>query len=478
MLRLMCFWMTMALLLGAFAGDDVLFSVEDPRGDDFGAGAILYPANGDYERGDLDLVRFEAKADRKGTLFRVVFANKVRTVGTRTSRDSPEPLSNFLRHEFFNLNVDIYIDTDGLPNSGSAVTLPGRRIQLHERTRWEKTICLTPRPPEARSLLKDFMLKARREQERRRLGNLNRDAARALKKEVDQLVDDEFFFPTRIRVRGNAIEFLVPNDFLAGKAQPDWRYLVVVSGADPEQRLDWRFMGYEGVVRGLMIQPLARGRAIEQFGLELDADADQPPIVDVLYPNVAFQKRMLATFDVNEKQLAALPALPMVPWNDSLTAAYPAEARPATVSLHVTERVAVANRMAGDRAPAKPTRETRDSAPQEDQGSVGDREPAQPTRETRDSAPQRGEGKPVITRSDVVKQDIKPPTRQPLVDAAPHVIPTTPKSRVDTLLDTPVDDSPQRSTVERLRELQQLRDEKLISEAEYEKLRAKILADL
>ncbi len=457
MLRMMCFWMIAVLFLGAFAGDDVLFSVEDPRGDDFGAGAILYPANGDYAKGDLDLVRFEAKADRKGTLFRVVFANKVRTVGTRTSRDSPEPLSNFLRHDFFNLNVDIYIDTDGIPASGNAVSLPGRRIQLHERTRWEKTVCLTPRPPEARSLLKDFMLKARREQERRRLGNLNREAARALKKEVDQLVEKEFFFPTRIRVRGNAIEFLVPNDFLAGKAQPDWRYLVVVSGADPEQRLDWRFMGYQGVVRGLMIQPLARGRAIEQFGLELDADADQPPIVDVLYPNVAFQKRMLATFDVNEKQLAALPALPMVPWNDSLTAAYPVEveARPASVSLHVTERVAVANRMAGDREPSKPTRETRDNTPQ------------------------RGEGKPVITRSDVVKQGIKPPTRKPLVDAPPHVIPTTPKSQVDTLLDTPTDDdTPQRSTVERLRELQQLRDEKLITEAEYQKLRAKILAEL
>ncbi|CAM2006043.1 glucodextranase DOMON-like domain-containing protein [Acanthopleuribacter pedis] len=467
MLRFALFFCLLSVAAGGLFAKDVLFSVNDPRGDDFGSGGILYPANADFAKGDLDLVRFEARADRKGTLFRVVFANKVRTVGNRTSRDSPEPLSNFLRHDFFNLNVDIYIDTDGVPNSGSATTLPGRRIQLHDHTRWEKTICLTPRPPEARSLLKDYLLKARRKQERRRSGNLSREAARALKGEVEQLLDNEFFFPRRIRVRGNSIEFLVPNLFLGGKAQPDWRYLVVVSGADPEQRLDWSFMGYDGIAGGLMIMPLARGRAIEQFGLELDADIEQPPIVDVLYPTVDFQKRMLSSFDVNEKQFAALPALPLVPWNQSLTAAYLATPARETISLHVKERVAVANRMAGE----APTRETRENQSQQ---------------------AERGAGKPVITRSDVVKQNIKPPAPQPIKpvitgDKTPHtrsdhVVKDTekPKTQVDRLLDSQSgeEEKPARSVAERLRELKQLLDEGLIDQDEYNNLRKKILADL
>ena len=33
-----------------------LWTLSDPRGDDYGNGALAYPMNPDYERGDLDLL--------------------------------------------------------------------------------------------------------------------------------------------------------------------------------------------------------------------------------------------------------------------------------------------------------------------------------------------------------------------------------------------------------------------------------------
>ena len=38
-----------------------LISIDDPKGDDNGAGALIYPNRGDIQPGDLDLVRISAE---------------------------------------------------------------------------------------------------------------------------------------------------------------------------------------------------------------------------------------------------------------------------------------------------------------------------------------------------------------------------------------------------------------------------------
>ena len=47
------------------AGAAPLFSIEDPKGDDHGAGGLLYPNREDMHPGDLDLVRLEAERARR-----------------------------------------------------------------------------------------------------------------------------------------------------------------------------------------------------------------------------------------------------------------------------------------------------------------------------------------------------------------------------------------------------------------------------
>jgi hypothetical protein len=59
------------------AGAAPLFSIEDPKGDDHGAGGLLYPNREDMHPGDLDLVRLEAERGEDGTWFTVELAQDV-----------------------------------------------------------------------------------------------------------------------------------------------------------------------------------------------------------------------------------------------------------------------------------------------------------------------------------------------------------------------------------------------------------------
>ncbi|CAM2068900.1 Glucodextran-C domain-containing protein [Sulfidibacter corallicola] len=489
-----------ALLLCGIAlrAGEELFAVEDPRGDDFGAGAILYPSNADFDEGDLDLVKFSAKRDRRGTWFEVTFANPVRPVGNRTSRNSPEPLTNFLRHGFFNLNVDIYIDTDGKSQSGSVVTLPGRRIQVHPDTAWDKAVILTPRPPEARALLEDFMTRVRRGEARQTRGRLDAAASKAIRKEVKSVIERSFFFSDRIRVRGNKISFLVPKDFLGGAARSDWSYLVLVTASDPEQRLDWRFLGYEGVSQGLMMVPLTTGRSPEQFGLEFDADPAQPPIIDVLYPDIAFQKQVLTRFDAVRGLPATLPALPVADWSPDLTRSYAEalaarEAEPARVSVP-PKRPDFGNRP-DDPSVSDSARHMPEPGPQKGEPVKAEtpKEPetAETTDATRNVAASKPEGKGETKKPGFGERPADPSVS----DSARHM-PTvdgkTPKpsgkqpekptasSDVDRLLSNKptVLNKKTRTISDRLRELEKLKAEGLITAEEYTRLRQKILDQL
>lgn len=68
-------------LFGLFAcpalGSDVVFTLTDPKGDDFGDGKLVYPQRDDMTPGDLDIVQFKATQEEDGTWFEATFARTV-----------------------------------------------------------------------------------------------------------------------------------------------------------------------------------------------------------------------------------------------------------------------------------------------------------------------------------------------------------------------------------------------------------------
>src|ERR1041384_7977311 len=68
----------------AIAGEKVIFTLKDDRGDDHGDGTLLYPVRDDLEPGDLDLTSLQARAEKNGTTFVATFARPIRPPGYQT----------------------------------------------------------------------------------------------------------------------------------------------------------------------------------------------------------------------------------------------------------------------------------------------------------------------------------------------------------------------------------------------------------
>lgn len=290
-----------------FAGDTI-FSLKDPRGDSFGDGSLLYPQTDDLEPADLDLVKLSASRVSGGTEFEAVFARRVKEP-VRRPTDGYVLLTDIATHGFYNLNVDIYIDTDRKPGSGRVTTLPGRDAEVHPDTAWEKVVCLTPRPSVARSLLRRILVaEAKREikADKGTVRNADLDVAR---EQIAVDVADDVYFPERVRVSGPKIRFYVPDTFLGGPASADWAYTVAVSGADlmtdlQTTNLDAGVVGVD--FTGLMILPIKAGGSRYTFGSR-EPDVEMlPPLADLIVPEGMTQEEILRSFDVLAERKAQL----------------------------------------------------------------------------------------------------------------------------------------------------------------------------
>lgn len=135
------------MALPAFAGSkNLIFELGDARGDDHGAGNLIYPSRTEFTPGDLDIVSFRALAVDQATRFEVTFANPIRKP-TREAVDSlGTQLSDIARFGFYTFNVDIYIDQDRQPGSGALAMMPGRKAETLLDQGWERAVVLTPSP--------------------------------------------------------------------------------------------------------------------------------------------------------------------------------------------------------------------------------------------------------------------------------------------------------------------------------------------
>jgi hypothetical protein len=387
----------------ASAAKDI-FVLEDPRGDDFGAGDLVYPNSGVIERGTLDLVSLRAYADKDGTWFRARMARRIASPKGLTTYIGKEPLDNLARHGFFTFNIDIYIDQDRVAGSGRVDTLPGRKVEVAFEDAWEKTVVLTPRPEVARAYYKLHLESQAEDTLRAEFGKVTAEQLREAQDRVEAQLTEAFLFPNRIRVRGSReIEFFVPDSFLGGPASPDWSYSVLVTGCEVEQLS--KVVNLTPGEFSLMVIPAAFGRQSDRFGIVNDGDINQPPVIDLLASSVAQQQRALSDYNVVEQRLAAVPGI-----------------SPAGVGS-----------VAGlQRPPGAPGQAGSVARPSPGPGSVPT--PAPPT---------------------------------PRVDGvAPAAVSPTPS------------DPGRRTIPDRLRTLNALRDDGLVTEQEYQALRRKILAEL
>jgi C-terminal binding-module, SLH-like, of glucodextranase len=284
----------------AFGAGKEIFTLTDPRGDDHGDGKITYPGNEDLNTGDLDILSLTAHEDGDGTIFEVTFARPVRPPVRRAIDELGTQLDKVARYGFYNLNLDIYIDTDRVPGSGGVTMLPGRHAEIDPATAWEKAIILTPRPAEAKAELKRLLLKTLSQDVNKEGSTLTDVEADALRKQIPIDVDERIYFPTQIRVRGQKISFFVPGIFLGGPAKATWAYVVASSGANLILSFDVaRQLGDPG----LMILPVSPGGWHDRFGGGRENAAIQPPLIDVIVPKGGrTQEEILSDFDARTKR--------------------------------------------------------------------------------------------------------------------------------------------------------------------------------
>lgn len=288
------------------AVDDALWTLTDPRGDDYGSGSLVYPMNPDFQRGDLDLVSVTARRVAGGTEFEAEMARPIRVPARRTIDGIGTQLDQVARLGFYTFNIDLYIDTDGVAGSGSTTTLPGRAVLIDGSTAWEKVVSLTPDPQSARSELKRIVV---RDERRREVAEGKKGIIEETqKKDLHESVDQYVYFPEQVRVAGNRITFFVPESFLDGGARKGWSYVVAVTGADVIQRLDQqnRIMRRGDPGETLMVLPVTTGRPADRFGGAAENDTYMPPIVDVIVSPGQDQKTILSSYDADEDKPAVL----------------------------------------------------------------------------------------------------------------------------------------------------------------------------
>lgn len=258
------------------------WTLVDAAGDDHGDGELLLPGRGEPGPGELDLLAVRAFHGPDGLELEAEFASPVRRPDGRVVSSTGETLAAVAALGFWTFNLDLYVDVDRLPGSGRADTLPGRLAQLDPETAWERVICLTPRPVEARSRLaalwRDEALRRKDEAKE----SLGRAELEALERSIAADLEARVFFPQRVTVSGNRVRFEVPRSFLSPEDAARSGWTGVVTAATPELKFDLAALLGRPSAPGLFVLRIGAGHQLDQVGGGRINDPGQPPIVDVL----------------------------------------------------------------------------------------------------------------------------------------------------------------------------------------------------
>lgn len=259
-------------------------TLDDAHGDDDGPGGYVYPSDNDYPRGCFDLERFHVRREGDAVVFEVTLAAPPRRP-PQIRRTSAMQID--LDNAIYVQNVDIYIDTDGDPTSGSTEAIPGRNVVLDGATPWDRAVVLTPQPFGTRSVLSDW-------------------------RPLAQVVT-----PSNLQVRGATIIARVPVAEL-GEPSKTWGYAVMVSGAIWEESFDavGRLVGtYRKNAFTMPVFTVPEARIIGGA----DLSNYHPWVMDILTGDDQSQHRILSSYDEKRERLAAVPMV--YPFPDAHAAA-------------------------------------------------------------------------------------------------------------------------------------------------------------
>jgi hypothetical protein len=284
-----------------------LFVLEDVKGDDVGTGALIYPNRDDMKPGDLDLVSLAVETRPDGVWFVAEMARNIRNPLGRVTELGQTPLERLARNGFYTFNIDIYIDTDRIAGAGFVEAMPGRRVTIDRNFAWEKAVILTPRPDIARTMLQIYFDKQYEAQVRADKGRVTKTDLEGVETRSEKRVEDLYYFPTKVRVAGRRVEFMVPTEFLGGPPSKSWGYTVLVTGADVEQAGSPYALVAD--TAPMMTMGVARGLTGNQWGIRGDVDPGVPPVIDILAPDPDTQPTVLDNYDTVAGRLAAVPGV-------------------------------------------------------------------------------------------------------------------------------------------------------------------------
>jgi carbohydrate-binding DOMON domain-containing protein len=179
----------------ALAGEEVIVSLGDPIGDDYGPGYYVYPSNSLFTPGSFDIVSFEVSRINSNVRFKIRFKNKFFS--------PPKDIKGGLPSNLFLQNIDIYMDKDHKRGSGRPKALPGRGANIASESFWEQAVLITPLPKEASKSLK----------------------------QISPGIASSVIIPGNFSVYRDTILFSVSTREI-GEPKPWWGYLVMVTPAN------------------------------------------------------------------------------------------------------------------------------------------------------------------------------------------------------------------------------------------------------
>jgi alpha-amylase/alpha-mannosidase (GH57 family) len=226
-------------------GAKIILDVADPVGDDYGPGSYVYPENDIFPKRCFDLERFIVAHDKKD----VIFVFKVGAL--------PNPWNSPIGLSV--QTVDVYIDKDHKPNSGSTVLLPGRQAGTEPSDAWEYAVWVEGWLQELH--MSDAQGKIRK-----------MDASiRSSTNEKDRTI--------RIRISKEIL----------GDDPEKWRYIPVLMGQEGFPPAgNWR------------IRPVEKEAKLWRFGGGPNDYLTHPFIMDMIAPKGYTQEKILSGYTVQE----------------------------------------------------------------------------------------------------------------------------------------------------------------------------------
>lgn len=113
--------------------------IKDAIGDDKGNGYYQYPQDRRLKRGTFDIKNFRVFEEGDVIVFEITMRNYI----MKTWEDSGKS-----DYQGFVANLwDVYIDIDGVPDSGYEDALPGRDVLFADKMGWEKVVMICPKSP-------------------------------------------------------------------------------------------------------------------------------------------------------------------------------------------------------------------------------------------------------------------------------------------------------------------------------------------